>query len=99
MEVRNAAEGQRELRMGSALHPPPRTERHGGLRASKRLYELEPVRRGRDKEEHHRGRPGGLHGGITRAALLLDADTGMSLVHPARQEERTLSRPQRRDAV
>ena len=35
---------------------------------------LQPVRRGRNPQDHHRGRPGGLHGRPARPALLLHAD-------------------------
>ena len=48
---------------------------HGRLRARQRLHVVEPVGRGRDPQDHHRGRPGGLHGGAARPALLLHADS------------------------
>ena len=37
LEVRHAAGRQRQLRLGPALHPPPRAERHRRLRAGQRL--------------------------------------------------------------
>ena len=46
-----------------------------------------------------RGRPRRLHGGAAGPALLLDADPGLPLVPGARQEERPLPRPPRRDAL
>ena len=72
---------------------------HRRLRARQRLDVVEPVGRGRDPQGHHRGRPGGLHGRAAGPALLLDADPGLPLVPRARQEERPLPRPARRDAV
>ena len=36
--------GQRQLRLGAALHPPPRTERHGQLRPRQRQHVIQPVR-------------------------------------------------------
>ena len=42
---------------------------------------LQPVRRRRDQEEHHRGGPGGLHGGPAGATLLLHPDPGLPVVH------------------
>ena len=54
---------------------------------------------GEIRKSHHRGRPGGLHGGAAGPALLLDADPGLPLVPGARQEERQVPRPPRRDAV
>ena len=64
---------------------------HGRLRARQRLDVVEPVRRGRDPQGHHRGRPRGLHGGAAGPALLLDADPGLPLVPRAQQEERHAS--------
>ena len=91
LEVRRAARGQRQLRLGAAHDPPPRAHRHGRLRAGQRLHVLQPVRRGRDPQEHHRGRPGGLHDRPAGPALLLDADSGLPLVPGAGQEERHAS--------
>ncbi len=51
---------------------------------------VEPVRRGRDPQGHHRGRPGGLHGRAAGPALLLDADPGLPVV-PRAQTRRTAS--------
>ena len=39
MEVRPAAQGERELRLGAALHPPLGAERIRGLRAGQRRPE------------------------------------------------------------
>ncbi len=87
--LRRAARGQRQLRLGAALHPPPGAHRARRLRARQRLDVVQPVGRGRDPQGHHRGRPGGLHGGAAGAALLLDADSGVPLVPCAQQEEWT----------
>ena len=50
-----------------AHHLSPRGARR--LRPCQRLNVVEPVGRGRDPEEPHRGGPGGLHGGPARSAL------------------------------
>ncbi len=60
-------------------------EEHGGRGARERLDVLEPIRRGRDPQEPDRGRRGRLHGGVAGAALLLDADPGVSVVPYAQQ--------------
>jgi hypothetical protein len=66
--LRRAAGGQRQLRLGAALHPPPGADGARGLRAGQRLDVVEPVGRGGDPQGDHRGRPGGLHGGAARAS-------------------------------
>ena len=97
--LRHAAGRQRQLRLGAALHPSSGADRHGRLRARQRLDVVEPVGRGRDPQGDHRGRPRRLHGRAARPALLFDADPGVPVVPRARQEERPLPRPPRRDAV
>ena len=52
----------------------------GGLRAGQRLDVLQPVRRRRNPQGDHRGRPGGLHGRAARPALLLHPDPGLPVV-------------------
>ena len=90
---------KRQLRLGTALHSPPRPHRTGGLRLGEWLHVLQPVRRGGNPQEHHRGGPRGLHGRHARSALLFDADPRLPLVHRPRQEERPFSGPQRPDPV
>ena len=87
LAVRRAAGGQRQLRLGAAHGPPPGADGACRLRARQRLDVVQPIGRGRDPQEHHRGGPGGLHGGPAGPTLLLDADPGLSLVSGARQEE------------
>ena len=53
---------------------------HGRLRPGQRLHVVQPVGRRRDPQEHHRGRPGGLHGRPAGPALLLHADPRLPLV-------------------
>ena len=55
-------------------------QRHCRVRARQRLYVLEPIRRGGDPKEPHRGQPGGLHGRPAWAAVLLHPDTRLPLV-------------------
>ena len=43
LEVRRAAQGQRQLRLGAALHPPPGAAGHRRLRARQWQHELQPV--------------------------------------------------------
>ena len=81
LAVRSSAQGQRQLRLGAALHPPPRAGWLRGIRAGQRQYVVEPIRRRRDPAENRRGRSGGLHGRVTRPALLFDADPGLPLVY------------------
>ena len=50
------------------------------LRTCKWLHVVEPVRRGRDTQEHCRGRPGGLHHRFAGSALPLDPDPSLPLV-------------------
>jgi type I restriction enzyme S subunit len=88
LEVRRAARGQRQLRLGAALPPPPRAHRHRRLRAGQRQHVVAAVGRGRDPQGHRRGRPRRLHGRAAGAALLLDADPRLPVVSGARQEER-----------
>ena len=57
----------------------------GGLRAGQRLDVVQPVRRRRDPQGDHRGRPGGLHGRAARPAFLLHADPRLPVVHRAGQ--------------
>ena len=73
LAVRRAAGAQRQLRLGAAHRAPPRARRRGRLRARQRLHEFQPVGRGRDPQEPRRGRPGRLHGGAARPAVLLHA--------------------------
>ena len=47
LAVRRPAQGQRQLRLGAALHPPPRAPRHGRLRPCQWQHVLQPVRRRR----------------------------------------------------
>ena len=54
---------------------------------------------GEIRKAHRRGRPGGLHGGAARPALLLDADSCLPVVPGPQQEERPLPRPARRNAI
>ena len=57
----------------------------------------------RNPQEHHRGRPGGLHGGAAGTAFLFDADPCVPVVHRPRQERRgsdpPLQGPARPDAL
>ena len=53
---------------------------HGRLRARQWQHELQPERRRRDPPRPDRGRPGGLHGGPARPALLQHPDPGVPLV-------------------
>ena len=58
-----AAQGQRQLRLGAALHPPPRAAGHGRLERRPEgprqwPHVLQPVRRRRHPPRLHRGRPG-----------------------------------------
>jgi type I restriction enzyme M protein len=64
------AEGQRQLCVGAALHPPPRPGRLCRVRAGQREHVLQPIRRRRHPEGHHRGRPRGLHGRPAGATVL-----------------------------
>ena len=80
LEVRSPPCRERQLCMGAAHGAPPLAQWRGRLRAGERLDVLQPVGRGRDPQEHDRGRARRLHGGPTRSALLLDADTSLSLV-------------------
>ena len=75
--------------------PSPLALRRGRLCARQRLYVLQPVGRGRNPQGHHRGRPGGLHGGVAGAALLLNADSGLPVVPRSRQIRTPLSRRER----
>ena len=70
-----------------------------GFVLGQRLDVIQPVGRGRDPQEDHRGGSGGLHGRAAGSALLLDADSGLPVVSRAQQEERPLPRSARRDAV
>ena len=47
---------------------------------------VQSVGRRGDSQEHHRGRPRGLHGGDAGPALLLDADSGLPLVPRPRRK-------------
>jgi hypothetical protein len=51
--------GQRQLRLGSAHHPSPRTHGCRRLRLGQRLHVLQPVGRGRDPLCRHAGARGG----------------------------------------
>ena len=72
--------GKRQLRLGPALPIPPVSTRYRGLRARQWLHVIQPVGRGRDPEEHHRGGPGGLHHRTPRAAIQVHPNTGMPMV-------------------
>ena len=98
MGVRRPSHGQRQLRLGAAHGPPPVAARHGRLRPCQRLHVVEPVGRGRDSEEPHRGGPGGLHGGLARSAFLLHADTRLPLVPRQEPQRRQTPRPSGRGA-
>jgi type I restriction enzyme M protein len=98
LEVRRAARRQRQLRLGAAHRPPPGARWRSRLRAPQRLGVLQPVGRGRDPQEPDRGRPRGLHGRPARPALLLDANSRLSLVPGARPQERQVPRPARGSA-
>jgi hypothetical protein len=74
LAVRHPAQGQRQLRLGLALHPPPGTQRHGWLRSRQRQHVVQPIRRRRHPQSHHRGGSRGLHGRHARPALLQHAD-------------------------
>ena len=63
------------------LHPPVHQGRRG-IRPSQRLHVLQPVERRRDPEEHHRGRPGGLHHRPPKPTLPVHPDTRMPVVPP-----------------
>ncbi len=80
LAVRRPAQGQRQLRLGAALHPPPRALRASRLRPRQRQHVLQPVRRRRHPPRPHRGRPRGLHGRPARPALLPHTDPGLPLV-------------------
>ena len=79
-QYRRPAPGQRQLRLGAALHPPPRAPRHGRLRPRQWQHVLQPVRRRRHPPSPHRGRPRRLHGRPPRPALLQHADSRLPLV-------------------
>ena len=53
--VRRSTAGQRQLRLGAALPVSPCSTRHCGFRPCKWLHVVEPVRRRRDSQKHHRG--------------------------------------------
>ena len=73
LEVRRAAGRQRQLRLGAALHPPPRAARAWPASCSPTArMSSQPVRRRRDPQGHHRGRPRRLHGRAAGPALLLE---------------------------
>ena len=55
MGVRRPARGQRQLRLGAAHGPSPIAARRCRLRPCQRLHVIEPVGRGRNPEEPHRG--------------------------------------------
>ena len=52
LEVRRAAGGQRQLRLGAAHRASPRARGRRRLRARQRLDVVQPVGRGRDPQEH-----------------------------------------------
>ena len=85
LEVRHAARGQRQLRLGPALHPPPRRPNgHGRLRPRQRLAVVaRPAARARSAEAR-RGRPGRLHRRDARQAVLQHRHPGLPLVRLAR---------------
>ena len=53
LEIRHAAGGQRQLRLGAALHLSSCAYGHSRIRPGQWLHVLQPVRRGRDPQEHH----------------------------------------------
>ena len=55
------------------------------LRPRQRLHVVKPIRRRRNPKEHHRSRSRGLHDRPSRPALLLDADSRVSVVPHPRQ--------------
>ena len=76
-------QGQRQLRLGAALHPPPRAARDGRLRARQWQHVVQPVRRRRHPPHPDRRRPRGLHGGHARPTLLQHPDPRLPVVpHP-----------------
>ena len=77
VEVRRAAQGQRQLRVGAALHPSPGPGWVCRLRSGQREHVLQPIRRRRHPEGDHRGRPRFLYGRLAGATVLFDADSGM----------------------
>jgi hypothetical protein len=81
------------IRLGATLHLPSRTHRARRLRARQWFDVVQPVRRGRNPQSHHRGRPRGLHGHAAGSIVLLNADPGVPLVHLPRQARQTLARP------
>ena len=99
LAVRRSAQGQRQLRLGPAHGAPPVAHRYRGLRAGQRLHVVEPVRRGRHTQEPHRGRPGGLHGGDARPALLLHPDTRLPVVPLKGSQGWEIPRPAGRDSL
>ncbi len=62
--------------------------RHGRLRPRQWQHVLQPVRRRRHPQSHHRGRPRGLHGRPARPALLQHADSRLPLVSREEQKRR-----------
>ena len=99
LAVRHAAGGQRELRLGPAHRAPPRAGGRRRVRPRERVDVVESVGGGGDPEEPDRGRPRRLHGRAAGAALLLDADPGVSLVPRAGPEEREVSGSARAGAL
>ena len=85
MGARRPPDWQRQLRLGTALPVPPCAAGHRRLRTGQRLHVIEPVRRRRDTQEHHRSRPGGLHHRAAGPAVSLHSDTGLPLVSAPRE--------------
>ncbi len=86
LEVRRAAAGQRQLRLGAAHGAPPGAAGRGRLRARQRLDELAAERGGGDPQAARGGRPRRLHDRPARPALLHHADPRVPVVPGARQE-------------
>ncbi len=80
MGVRRPSRWQCQLRVGTALPAPPFAARHRRLRPRQRLHVVEPIRRGHNQKEHHRGQPGGLHRRPARTVVPVHADTCVSVV-------------------
>ena len=71
---------------------------HGRVRPRQRQHVLQPIRRRRNPQGHHRSRPRGLHGRSAGPTFLLDADSRLPVVSRPRQIRKagTLSQPTQR---
>ena len=70
LEVRHTARGQRQLRLGPALHPSPVPTGDGRVRSRQRVAVVEDRRRRRDPSQARRGRSRRLHRRHARQAVL-----------------------------